>query len=76
MAESEKSWVDDKQIRSSPTGSSPVIRHEPQWADYVIPPRHKHRTLIVCFDGPGDKFDADVRLLTSCRILPGADGEP
>ncbi|KAF9565097.1 hypothetical protein CPC08DRAFT_759803 [Agrocybe pediades] len=25
----------------------------------VIPPEHSHRTLIVCFDGTGDQFDAD-----------------
>lgn len=30
-----------------------AIQHESQWAD------HKNRTLIVCFDGHGDKFDAD-----------------
>jgi hypothetical protein len=25
----------------------------------VIPPEHNHRTLILCFDGTGDQFDAD-----------------
>ncbi|KAJ2917307.1 hypothetical protein MD484_g3094, partial [Candolleomyces efflorescens] len=25
----------------------------------VIPPTHQRRTLIVCFDGTGDQFDAD-----------------
>jgi uncharacterized protein (DUF2235 family) len=25
----------------------------------VIPPEHDARTLIVCFDGTGDQFDAD-----------------
>ncbi|KAG6887986.1 hypothetical protein C0995_011181 [Termitomyces sp. Mi166 len=25
----------------------------------VIPPEHDHRTLILCFDGTGDQFDAD-----------------
>ncbi|KAH6910195.1 hypothetical protein BKA70DRAFT_1100963 [Coprinopsis sp. MPI-PUGE-AT-0042] len=24
-----------------------------------VPPDHKHRTLILCFDGTGDQFDAD-----------------
>ena len=27
----------------------------------VIPPYHDARTLVVCFDGTGDQFNADVR---------------
>jgi hypothetical protein len=27
----------------------------------VIPPTHDFRTLVLCFDGTGDQFDADVR---------------
>jgi hypothetical protein len=76
MAESEASWMDDKETTSSPTGTSPEVRHEPQWTDNVVPPSHKGRTLIVCFDGTGDKFDADVRLLTSRRSLPETDNGP
>jgi hypothetical protein len=30
----------------------------------VCPPEHDHRTLVLCFDGTGDQFDADVRNLT------------
>ena len=62
MAESEASWLDEKELTSSPTTSCPVTTHahEPQWKDDVFPPDHKNRTLIVCFDGTGDKFDADV----------------
>jgi len=60
MAESEVSWIDDKERTSSPSGTSPEATREPQWADNVVPPCHKNRTLIVCFDGTGDKFDADV----------------
>ena len=52
MAESEASWTDDKKRTSSPI--------QTQWSDHVVPPEHKNRTLIVCFDGTGDKFDADV----------------
>ena len=26
----------------------------------VIPPSHPYRTLVLCFDGTGDYFDADV----------------
>ncbi|TFK42265.1 hypothetical protein BDQ12DRAFT_645827 [Crucibulum laeve] len=25
----------------------------------TVPPKHKHRTLILCFDGTGDQFDED-----------------
>jgi len=25
----------------------------------TIPPNHKHRTLVLCFDGTGDQFDLD-----------------
>ena len=34
--------------------------------DEVIPPVHTHRTLVLCFDGTGDQFDADV----SCSGCP------
>ncbi|KAH9159269.1 hypothetical protein EDB89DRAFT_2084158 [Lactarius sanguifluus] len=27
----------------------------------VIPPSHEARTLVLCFDGMGDQFDADLR---------------
>ncbi|KAJ4490904.1 hypothetical protein J3R30DRAFT_3694791 [Lentinula aciculospora] len=27
--------------------------------DNVIPPSHPYRTLVLCFDGTGDQFDAD-----------------
>lgn len=60
MAESEASWFDDKDRTSSPVATSPVATHAPQWTDDVVPPRHDGRTLIVCFDGTGDKFDGDV----------------
>ena len=61
MTESEASWTDDKKLTSSPVATSPTVAlPEPQWADDVVPPSHKHRTLIVCFDGTGDKFDGDV----------------
>ena len=63
MATSEKSWVDGEGTSSSPTGTSPEALDEPQWTDNVVPPKHKHRTLIVCFDGTGDKFDNDVGLV-------------
>lgn len=27
----------------------------------IVPPSHPARTLVLCFDGTGDSFDADVR---------------
>jgi hypothetical protein len=42
-------------IQSSP--SPPTA-----WDNTVIPPSHDARTLVLCFDGTGDQFDADVRL--------------
>ena len=61
MAESETNRLDDKELASCPTATSRLAAtHEPQWKDNVFPPEHGNRTLIVCFDGTGDKFDADV----------------
>ena len=45
-----------RMITRSPTPFSPAQR------DYdIIPKRHNNRTLVLCFDGTGDKFDSDVR---------------
>jgi len=63
MAKSEASWVDGEATSSSPTYTFPEAVREPQWTDNVVPPFHKNRTLIVCFDGTGDKFDGDVSLM-------------
>ena len=38
----------------------------------VVPPSHPgYRTLVLCFDGTGDQFDADVRriALFLCSLL-------
>lgn len=32
---------------------------DPCLATHTIPPEHENRTLILCFDGSGDQFDAD-----------------
>lgn len=32
---------------------------DPHVASETTPPDHDHRTLILCFDGTGDQFDAD-----------------
>ena len=64
MVESEGSWMDDKEITSSSTGASPGVTSGPQWSDNVFPPTHNNRTLVVCFDGTGDQFDADVSYIS------------
>ncbi|KAF9225174.1 hypothetical protein BS17DRAFT_730406 [Gyrodon lividus] len=40
----------------SPDGATPppIVS-----TDDVIPPAHTYRTLVLCFDGTGDQFDAD-----------------
>ena len=30
----------------------------------VIPPAHRARTLVLCFDGTGAQFDSDVNRIT------------
>jgi hypothetical protein len=41
----------------------PPVRREnaidPRGFPSVIPPDHSNRTVVVCFDGTGDQFDAD-----------------
>lgn len=32
---------------------------DPRLTPTIIPPEHPYRTLILCFDGTGDQFDAD-----------------
>ena len=43
----------------------------------VIPPSHDDRTIILCFDGTGDQFDADVCADTcsQCSPLPQPTAE-
>ncbi|KAF5390603.1 hypothetical protein D9757_002578 [Collybiopsis confluens] len=40
----------------------------------TIPPDHEHRTLILCFDGTGDQFDADnSNIVQLCSLLKKED---
>jgi hypothetical protein len=32
---------------------------DPRFGPPTIPPTHANRTLVLCFDGTGDQFDAD-----------------
>ncbi|KAF9786707.1 hypothetical protein BJ322DRAFT_667687 [Thelephora terrestris] len=43
-----------RKITQPPTPFSPV-----QWDHGIIPKTHNNRTLVLCFDGTGDKFDSD-----------------
>ena len=63
-------------MTSSPTTTSPEAPREPQWTDNVVPPTHKNRTLIVCFDGTGDKFDGDVSSAISGHAEPTVTPAP
>ena len=49
----------DRKLSQSPTNSS-----QSQREFEIIPETHNNRTLVLCFDGTGDKFDSDVRKLS------------
>ncbi|KIK76154.1 hypothetical protein PAXRUDRAFT_170739 [Paxillus rubicundulus Ve08.2h10] len=44
---------------NSPSGATPPPSTVIGSTADVIPPTHTHRTLVLCFDGTGDQFDAD-----------------
>ena len=46
----------ERKLAESPT-PLPKAQNEVE----VIPTTHANRTLVLCFDGTGDKFDSDVR---------------
>ncbi|KAI8981358.1 hypothetical protein BD414DRAFT_549728 [Trametes punicea] len=51
---------DDKAVSTTPESSD--IRHSSsgETGDLdIVPPYHPARTLVLCFDGTGDQFDAD-----------------
>lgn len=48
---------------------SPAPFSEGLWDYEIIPKTHNNRTLVLCFDGTGDKFDADVRKPTTVNLL-------
>ena len=47
----------------------PAPFSEGLWDYEIIPKTHNNRTLVLCFDGTGDKFDADVRKPTTVNLL-------
>ena len=38
--------------------------------DEIIPSKHSNRTIILCFDGTGDQFDEDVRIILIQKEYP------
>ena len=48
---------------SSPLLSAGVTVGDKHHMDEIIPSRHSNRTIILCFDGTGDQFDEDVRII-------------
>jgi len=47
----QETFVDSSSSRCSSPGPDEVPK--------IIPPTHRHRTLVLCFDGTGDQFDED-----------------
>ena len=58
-------------IIQSPTSFSPA-----QWDHDIIPKKHNNRTLVLRFDGTGDKFDSDVRDPSSISCSPTTLTQP
>ena len=42
---------------------SPLSAADKYHMDEIIPTKHSNRTIILCFDGTGDQFDKDVRII-------------
>ncbi|KAI6154266.1 hypothetical protein BKA82DRAFT_4099354 [Pisolithus tinctorius] len=51
-------YPDFPNVARSPTAGGSTIKMS-ECSDDVIPPAHACRTLVLCFDGTGDQFDAD-----------------
>ena len=72
-------YPDIPNVSGSPKGGNSSLKSDS--LDDVLPPAHTHRTLVLCFDGTGDQFDADVcvddlSLLKSLPLLPELEHSP
>ncbi|KAJ7058675.1 hypothetical protein C8F01DRAFT_1059392 [Mycena amicta] len=57
---------------SSPTSPFQTVSTNPP--SNIIPPEHPFRTLVLCFDGTGDQFDADnSNIIQLFSLLPKSD---
>jgi hypothetical protein len=59
--------------RPKPIRSTSV---DPRLAPPTIPPTHTNRTLVLCFDGTGDQFDADNSNIVQLVSLLKKDEKP
>ncbi|KAF5372317.1 hypothetical protein D9615_009242 [Tricholomella constricta] len=71
MAPSKDNLTSGNEVNGSSTTDGPkdsdivVADPLPERLTGNVPPQHSYRTLILCFDGTGDQFDADVWLQNS-----------
>lgn len=59
LSDTETIVEDTDQFHTEPLPSFPVKRLDSNVFPPTIPPKHNNRTLVLCFDGTGDQFDAD-----------------
>jgi hypothetical protein len=65
----ENDYPEFPNVSSGPEGSgstSPLtsgVVEDKHHMDEIIPSNHSNRTIILCFDGTGDQFDEDVRII-------------
>jgi hypothetical protein len=64
----ENDYPEFPNVSSGPEGSGsgsplPSGVEDKYHMDDIIPPKHGNRTIILCFDGTGDQFDEDVRII-------------
>jgi Uncharacterized alpha/beta hydrolase domain (DUF2235) len=63
----------NKSAITSPSSGSTFAAVEHQIVS--VPPDHKHRTLVLCFDGTGDEFNADNSNIVQLVSLLKKDDE-
>ena len=64
----ENDYPEFPNVSSEPNGSGsgsplPPSVGDKYHMDEIIPSKHSNRTIILCFDGTGDQFDEDVRII-------------
>jgi hypothetical protein len=61
----ENDYSEFPNVSSGPEGSGSPGEEDKYHHDMdeIIPSKHSNRTIILCFDGTGDQFDEDVRII-------------
>ena len=62
----ENDYPEFPNVSSDPSGSASPLSsgvEDKYHMDEIIPLKHSNRTIILCFDGTGDQFDEDVRII-------------